>query len=111
MSKVKEGLTVYHPTPEEPRAPYPTPIKVTDPSSLRRARIKALFHIWQKKNELAYTMYLSLSKMRNPELRQIIWANYRKQLMERDEVWAQLISEMRVYHFLILKRLKAMTGR
>lgn len=110
MSKVKEGLTVYQRPPEAPRVPYPEPIKVSDPLDLRRARIRTLFQILQKKIELANTMRLTLNKIRNPELRQIIEANYRRQLMERDEVWVQVRIEMGEYHNLITRRLKAITG-
>ena len=111
MPEVKEGLTVYHRTPEPPRVPYPEPIKVSDPLGLRRARIKTLFHILQKKMELAHTMRLTLDKIANPELRQIIEANYRRQLMEIDEVWLEVAFEMGESYNVIARRLKAMTGR
>lgn len=110
MRTIKEGLTIYQTPPEPIKVPYPEPIKVTDSLSLRRARIKGLFQILLKKIELMHTMRLSLNKINNPQMRELIWKNIRRQEMEIDEVWLQLRIEMREYHSLIAKRLKAITG-
>jgi hypothetical protein len=91
----KEGLTIYQKErPEPPRVPYPEPITVSDPLSLTKSRIRTLLQILRKKIEISHAILLAFHKTRNPQARELLYANYMKELFEMDEVWLALKYEV-----------------
>lgn len=90
---LSEGLVVFHPPPSKPY-PYSEPIQVGDTIDFRKARVKALYKILQKEIELAYTMLLTLGRIRNAQMKQLLVANYSKQLTQLDRTWQELTTEI-----------------
>ena len=91
----KQGLVIYHPLfPSAPTIPYPEPVKVSDPPSLIRSRIRILTQILRKETELTYNIMLALDRIRDAQMKQLLAANYNKGLAQMDRTWRAIKVEI-----------------
>lgn len=90
----KEGLVVFHPTPQPTTIDYPMMPSVADPYALRIARIRSLVIILHKHMELSKNILLALSRVRDPQMRQLLEFNYRHEMMEMEQLWKAIKSEI-----------------
>jgi len=94
LPSAKEGLVVFHPEPQPPRIPYPEPVKVGERLDLRKAHIRRLYKILQKKMEFTHTIVLALNKVRDPQMKELLYANHDRQIREMDEIWRSIKMEI-----------------